>query len=78
MTMDPFKDHTLEASDLVASEERASTFGGDSEMVEHGIFPSIMEASDDVPPSRTFILGNGDEMLEDGNFPSTMAAYSAT
>ena len=43
-------------------------------MTEHGIFPSVMEASDDVP-SSAFIHGDGDEMVEHGIFPSTTATY---
>lgn len=53
-----------------------SIFGGtSSEMVEHGIFPSVMEADDDDEPHHmAFILGNGDEMVEHGTYPSNMAA----
>ena len=42
-------------------------------MIEHGIFPSAMEESDDVP-SLAFIHGDDDEMVEHGIFPSTTAA----
>ena len=73
-TTEPLKDQDLEASDMVASKDDASIFGGESEMTEHGIFPSVMEASDDVP-SSAFIHGDGDEMVEHGIFPSTTAAY---
>lgn len=74
----PFEDHTLEANDLVATKEQAINFGGDTEMVKHGMFPSVMEVNDDVPPSRTLILGDHDEMLEHRIFPLTMVVYSAT
>ena len=37
------------------------------EMIEHGIFPSVMEESDDVP-SSAFIHGYDDEMVEHGIF----------
>ena len=47
-TTETLKDQALEVSD---------------EMIEHGIFPSVMEDSDDVP-SSAFIHGNGDEMVE--------------
>jgi hypothetical protein len=73
-TTEPIKDQDFEASDKVTSKDDASIFGGESEMIEHGIFPSVMEASDDVP-SSAFIHGDGDEMVEHGIFPSTTAAY---
>jgi hypothetical protein len=43
-------------------------------MTEHGMFPSVMKASDDVP-SSAFTRGDGDKMVEHGIFPSTIAAY---
>ena len=66
-TMETLKDQALEASDKVASKDDASIFGGESddvpslafiygdgdEMIEHGIFPSVMEESDDVPSSAS-------------------------
>ncbi|KAE8793457.1 gag-pol polyprotein [Hordeum vulgare] len=58
MTMETLKEHALEASAKVVREDDVSIFGGESEMIEHGIFPSVMEASDDVP-SSSFI--NGDD-----------------
>jgi hypothetical protein len=73
-TTETIKDQALEASDTVTSKGDASIFGGESEMTEHGIFPSVMEASDDVP-SSAFIHGDGDEMVEHGIFPSTTAAF---
>ena len=42
----------------------------DDEMIEHGIFPSVMEESDDVP---SFAFIHDDEMVE--YFTSTMATY---
>ena len=45
--------------------------GDDDEMIEHGIFPSVMEESDDVP-SSAFIH---EERVEHGIFPSTTAKY---
>ena len=39
--------------------------GNGDEMIEHGIFPSVMEESDDVP-SSAFIHGDDDEMVEHG------------
>ena len=42
--------------------------------IEHGIFPLVMEESDDVP-SSAFIHGDNDEMVEHGIFPSTMTTY---
>jgi hypothetical protein len=73
-TTETIKDQALEASDTMTSEDDASIFGGESEMTAHGIFPSVMEASDDVP-SSAFIHGDGDEMVEHGIFPSTTATY---
>ena len=73
-TTEPLMDKDLEASDKVSSKDDASIFGGKSEMTEHGIFPSVMEASGDVP-SSAFIYGDDDEMVEHGIFPSTTAAY---
>ena len=43
-------------------------------MIEHGIFPSVMEESDDVP-SSAFIHGDDNEMVEYGIFPSTTTMY---
>ena len=48
--------------------------GDGDEMIEHGIFPSVMEESDDVP-SSAFIHGDNDGMVEHGIFPSSMATY---
>ena len=48
--------------------------GDSDEMIEHGIFPSVMEESDDVP-SSAFIHGDNDEMVEHGIFPSTTVMY---
>ena len=87
-TVETFKDQALEASDKVASKDDASILGGESddvpssafihgdddEMIEHGIFPSVMEESDDVP-SSAFIHDDHDEMVEHGIFPSTTATY---
>src|SRR4051812_38214442 len=87
-TTETFKDHALEASDLVTSKDDASILGGESDdvpssafihgdgdaMIEHGIFPSVMEERDDVP-SSAFIHGDNDEMVEHGIFPSTTATY---
>ena len=78
----------MEASDLVTSKDDASILGGESddvpssafingdddEMIEHEIFPSVMEESDDVP-SSAFIHGDNDEMVEHGIFPLTTATY---
>ncbi|KAE8813335.1 Tyrosyl-tRNA synthetase [Hordeum vulgare] len=41
------KEHALEASEKVASNDHASIFGGVSEMVEHGIFTSTTIAFED-------------------------------
>ena len=74
----------MEASDKVVSKDDASIFGGESddvpssafingdgdEMIDYGIFPSVMEESDDVP-SSAFIDGDDDEMVEHVIFPST-------
>ena len=75
-TMDPPKDQDLEVSDMVASKDDASIIGGESEMTEHGIFPLVMEAGDDVP-SSAFIHGHGhgDEIVEHGIFLSTTTVY---
>jgi hypothetical protein len=74
MTMESLKENALEVSDKVASKDNAFIFEGESEMIEHGIFPLVMEESDDVP-SSSFIHGDGDEMVEHGIFPSTTAAF---
>ena len=85
MTTDPLIDQDLEASDKAASKDDASIFGGESddvpssafirgdndEMIEHGIFPLVMEESDYVP-SSAFIHGDSDEMIEHGIFPLVM------
>ena len=87
-TTETLEDQDLEASDKVASKDDASILGGESddvpssafihgdddEMIEHGIFPSVMEESDNVP-STAFIHDDDDEMVEHGIFPSTMATY---
>ena len=68
----------------MASKDDASILGGESdvvpssafihgdgdEMIEHGIFPSVMEESDDVP-SSSFVHGDSDDMVE--YFTSTTA-----
>ena len=46
----------------------------DDEIIEHGIFPSVMKKSDDVQ-SSAFIHGDDDEMVEHGIFPLTTATY---
>ena len=52
-----------------------SIFGSPSrKMIEHGIFPSVMEESDDVP-SSAFIHSDNNEMVEHGIFPSTTVTY---
>ncbi|KAE8788041.1 gag-pol polyprotein [Hordeum vulgare] len=62
---EPLKEHALEARDMVASKEEASTLGGgDSEMAEHEMFPSNIEGSDEVPHSMAFVYGGGVEMVE--------------
>ena len=58
-TMEPIKEHALEAFDMVMSMEDASILGGES---------------DDVT-SSAFIHGDDNEMVEHGIFPSTMATY---
>lgn len=63
-TTEPLKEQDLEASDKVASKDDASIFGGENEMIEHGIFPSVMEANNDVP-SSAFIHGDIDDDLND-------------
>ncbi|KAE8797260.1 Tyrosyl-tRNA synthetase [Hordeum vulgare] len=74
MTREPLKEHALEVSDKVAIKYDASIFGGDSEMTEHGIFPLVMQASDDVS-CLVFIPGEGDEMVEHEIFLSTIVAF---
>ncbi|KAE8817733.1 gag-pol polyprotein [Hordeum vulgare] len=74
MSTKQVKEHALEASDKVASKDVGSIFGGESEMIKHGIFPSVREESDDVP-SSAFIHDDGDDMVEHGSFPSTMTAF---
>lgn len=73
-TTEPLKEHALEASGKVVSKDDASILGSESEMLEHGIFPSVMEECDDVP-SSAFIHDDGDEMVEHGIFPSTTATF---
>ena len=58
-TMEPIKEHAMQASDMVTSKDDASILGGES---------------DDVP-SSAFIHGDSDEMVEHGIFPSTTATY---
>ncbi|KAE8779007.1 Tyrosyl-tRNA synthetase [Hordeum vulgare] len=66
----PLKENSLEASEKVVSKDVASIFGGESEMIDHGIFLMVMEAIDDVP-SSAFNHDDGDETIEHGIFPST-------
>ncbi|KAE8814009.1 gag-pol polyprotein [Hordeum vulgare] len=73
-TTEQMKEHALDASNKVESKDDASIFGGESEVIEHRIFPSIMEVSDDVP-SLAFIHSDGDEMVEHGIFPSTTVVF---
>ena len=58
-TMEPIKEHALEARDMVTSKDDASILGG---------------KSDDVPFSA-FIHGDNNEMVEHGIFSSTTAMY---
>ncbi|KAE8814003.1 gag-pol polyprotein [Hordeum vulgare] len=62
---EPLKEYALEARNKVGSQYDTPIYGGESEMIEHGILPSVMEASDDVK-SLAFIHGDGDEMVENG------------
>ncbi|KAE8769443.1 gag-pol polyprotein [Hordeum vulgare] len=65
MTIEPLMEYTLQASDKDASKDDASIFGCKRAMIEHGLFPWNMEASDDVP-SPSFIHGDDSEMVEHG------------
>ena len=72
-------------STKVASEDKAFSYdGGDDDMTEHGMFPSVMAASEDVfydalsedcddaPHQMAYIFGGVmDEEVEHGIFPST-------
>ena len=54
-----------ESDDVPSS---AFIHGDDDEMIEHGIFPSVMEESDDLP-SSAFIHGDDEKMVEHGIVP---------
>ncbi|KAE8817839.1 Tyrosyl-tRNA synthetase [Hordeum vulgare] len=73
-TMKQLKENALQASDKAAIKDDASIYLGESEMIEHRISPSVMEASDDVP-SLSFIHGDTDEIVGHEIFPSITTVF---